>query len=155
MHEINSLIFSRGMRKLNSVNFLMQTDDSTKQAIFDSVCEQRIQVELQTFPGSMKIYVKAAYLPHRLKLTYLIFIQAFSSSPTGESTSPDPWADKTAELTFGGGSAEGKGEFNVEEAQAKLSEIAAAEASSSDEEQDMAPPDRMEVDNDQDREFFF
>ena len=32
------------MRKLNSVNFLMQTDDSTKQAIFDSVCEQRIQV---------------------------------------------------------------------------------------------------------------
>merc|ERR1711936_278704 len=62
---------SRGMRKLNSVNFLMQTDDSTKQAIFDSVCEQRIQ--------------------------------AFSSSPTGESTSPDPWADKTAELTFGGG----------------------------------------------------
>merc|ERR1711902_122055 len=58
--------------------------------------------------------------------------------------------DKTAELTFGGGGAEGKGEFNVEEAQAKLSEIAAAEASSSDEEQDMAPPDRMEVDNDQD-----
>lgn len=42
----------------------------------------------------------------------------------------------------------------MEEAQAKLSEIAAAEASSSDEEQDMAPPDRMEVDNDQDREFF-
>jgi len=34
---------SRGMRKLNSVNFLMQTDDSTKQAIFDSVCEQRIK----------------------------------------------------------------------------------------------------------------
>merc|ERR1719400_1573433 len=82
---------SRGMRKLNSVNFLMQTDDSTKQAIFDSVCEQRIQ--------------------------------AFSSSPPGESTSPDPWADRTAELTFGGGGAEGKGEFNVEEAQAKLSEI--------------------------------
>ena len=141
------------MRKLNSVNFLMQTDDSTKQAIFDSVCEQRIQVDLHTFPGSMKIYVKAAYLQQRLKHTYLIFIQAFSSSPTGESTSPDPWADKTAELAFGGGSAEGKGEFNVEEAQAKLSEIAAAEASSSDEEQDMAPPDRMEVDNDQDREF--
>ena len=42
----------------------------------------------------------------------------------------------------------------MEEAQAKLSEIAAAEASSSDEEQDMAPPDRMEVDNDQDRECF-
>merc|ERR1712013_549755 len=53
-------------------------------------------------------------------------------------------------MGFGGGSAEGKGEFNVEEAQAKSSEIAAAEASSSDEEQDMAPPDRMEVDNDQD-----
>ena len=46
VHETNSLIFSRGMRKLNSVNFLMQTDDSTKQAIFDSVCEQRIQVDL-------------------------------------------------------------------------------------------------------------
>ena len=46
VHEINSHIFSRGMRKLNSVNFLMQTDDSTKQAIFDSVCEQRIQVDL-------------------------------------------------------------------------------------------------------------
>jgi len=113
---------SRGMRKLNSVNFLMQTDDSTKQAIFDSVCEQRIQ--------------------------------AFSSSPTGESTSPDPWADRTAELTFGAG-AELKPdrELNLEEAQAKLSRIAAAEASSSDEEEeqeDMAPPDRMEVDNDQD-----
>ena len=40
------IFFSRGMRKLNSVNFLMQTDDSTKQAIFDSVCEQRIQVDL-------------------------------------------------------------------------------------------------------------
>ena len=46
MHEINAHFFSRGMRKLNSVNFLMQTDDSTKQAIFDSVCEQRIQVDL-------------------------------------------------------------------------------------------------------------
>ena len=34
---------SRGMRKLNNVNLLMQTDDSTKQAIFDSVCEQRIK----------------------------------------------------------------------------------------------------------------
>lgn len=112
---------SRGMRKLNSVNFLMQTDDSTKQAIFDSVCEQRIQ--------------------------------AFSTSPTGENTSPDPWADRTAELTFGAG-AESKAdrELNIEEAQAKLSKIAAAEASSSsdEEEQDMAPPDRMEVDNDQD-----
>jgi len=112
---------SRGMRKLNSVNFLMQTDDSTKQAIFDSVCEQRIQ--------------------------------AFSTSPTGESTSPDPWADRTAELTFGAG-AESKPdrELNLEEAQAKLSRIAAAETSSSsdEEEQDMAPPDRMEVDNDQD-----
>ena len=31
------------MRKLNNVNLLMQTDDSTKQAIFDSVCEQRIK----------------------------------------------------------------------------------------------------------------
>ena len=39
------------MRKLNSVNFLMQTDDSTKQAIFDSVCEQRIQVG--TYPMVM------------------------------------------------------------------------------------------------------
>merc|ERR1719187_47695 len=52
----------RGMRKLNSVNFLMQTDDSTKQAIFDSVCEQRIK--------------------------------AFNSDE-------DPWADKTAEISFG------------------------------------------------------
>ena len=43
---MNAHVFSRGMRKLNSVNFLMQTDDSTKQAIFDSVCEQRIQVDL-------------------------------------------------------------------------------------------------------------
>merc|ERR1711994_755126 len=78
---------SRGMRKLNNVNLLMQTDDSTKQAIFDSVCEQRIQ--------------------------------AFSSSPTGESTSPDPWADKTAELTFGT-EAKPERELNIEEAQAKL-----------------------------------
>ena len=40
--------------------------------------------------------------------------------------------------------------MDFEEAQAKLSWIAAAEAiSSSDEkEQDMAPPDKMEVDND-------
>merc|ERR1719232_1835365 len=61
----------RGMRKLNSVNFLMQTDDSTKQAIFDSVCEQRIK--------------------------------AFRSSPTpGQDAEDDPWADKTAEISFGG-----------------------------------------------------
>ena len=83
-------------------------------------------------------------------------LQAFSTSPTGESTSPDPWADRTAELTFGAG-AELKPdrELNLEEAQAKLSRIAAAEASSSsdEEEQDMAPPDRMEVDNDQDRKW--
>ena len=38
-----SALCSRGMRKLNNVNLLMQTDDSTKQAIFDSVCEQRIK----------------------------------------------------------------------------------------------------------------
>ena len=38
-----STLCSRGMRKLNNVNLLMQTDDSTKQAIFDSVCEQRIK----------------------------------------------------------------------------------------------------------------
>ena len=40
--------------------------------------------------------------------------------------------------------------MNLEEAQAKLSRIAAAEASSSsdEEEQDMAPLDKMEVDND-------
>jgi len=42
---------SRGMRKLNSVNFLMQTDDSTKQAIFDSVCEQRIKAFSSSPPG--------------------------------------------------------------------------------------------------------
>ena len=133
------------MRKLNSVNFLMQTDDSTKQAIFDSVCEQRIQVN--SYP--VFSFLKNFYNPF-----YSYPTQAFSTSPTGESTSPDPWADRTAELTFGGG-AESKPdrELNIEEAQAKLSRIAAAEASSSDEEeeQDMAPPDRMEVDNDQDR----
>ena len=134
------------MRKLNSVNFLMQTDDSTKQAIFDSVCEQRIQVN---------IYSAFSFLKSLLNLNFCP-TQAFSTSPTGESTSPDPWADRTAELTFGGG-AESKPdrELNIEEAQAKLSRIAAAEASSSDEEeeQDMAPPDRMEVDNDQDRKW--
>ena len=144
----NTVFFcSRGMRKLNSVNFLMQTDDSTKQAIFDSVCEQRIQV-LDTYPTFS--FLKS------LSCTKCYPTQAFSTSPTGESTSPDPWADRTAELTFGAG-AESKPEnreLNIEEAQAKLSRIAAAEASSSDEEeeeQDMAPPDRMEVDNDQDR----
>ena len=135
---------SRGMRKLNSVNFLMQTDDSTKQAIFDSVCEQRIQVELFKFRLTSPTFVVCTCL------LYTCPTQAFSSSPPGESTSPDPWADRTAELTFGT-EAKPERELNIEEAQAKLSRIAAAEASSSDEEQDMAPPDRMEVDNDQDR----
>ena len=90
------------------------------------------------------------------QLSDLFLLQAFSTSPTGESTSPDPWADRTAELTFGAG-AESKADqvLNIEEAQAKLSRIAAAEASSSsdEEEQDMAPPDRMEVDNEQDRKW--
>ena len=56
-----------------------------------------------------------------------------------------------AELTFGAGAeSRPERELNLEEAQAKLSRIAAAEAiSSSDEkEQDMAPPDKIEVDND-------
>lgn len=77
--------------------------------------------------------------------------KAFSTSPTGESTSPDPWEDRTAELTFGAGAeSRPERELNLEEAQAKLSRIAAAEAISSrdEEEQDMAPPDKMEVDND-------
>ena len=56
-----------------------------------------------------------------------------------------------AELTFGAGAeSRPERELNLEEAQAKLSRIAAAEAISSrdEEEQDMAPPDKMEVDND-------
>ena len=77
--------------------------------------------------------------------------KAFSTSPTGESTSHDPWENRTAELTFGAG-AESRPdrELNLEEAQTKLGRIAAAEASSSsdEEEQVMAPPNKMEVYND-------
>ena len=54
------------MRKLNSVNFLMQTDDSTKQAIFDSVCEQRIQVD-QYLPTIYENLCEGSIL-HQLKL---------------------------------------------------------------------------------------
>ena len=70
VHEINAHVFSRGMRKLNSVNFLMQTDDSTKQAIFDSVCEQRIQVD-QYFPTIYE-HLYEGSLSHQLKPTSLI-----------------------------------------------------------------------------------
>merc|ERR1719187_330697 len=41
----------RGMRKLNSVNFLMQTDDSTKQAIFDSISISYIPLVSSPTPG--------------------------------------------------------------------------------------------------------
>jgi len=101
----------RGMRKLNSVNFLMQTDDSTKQAIFDSVCEQRIK--------------------------------AFRSSPTPGDSEDDPWADKTAEISFGGPAAGAGGEGAVR------GEGDGEAVDSSDEECEAAP-DKMEVDNDQD-----
>merc|ERR1712142_881973 len=104
---------SRGMRKLNSVNFLMQTDDSTKQAIFDSVCEQRIK--------------------------------AFRSSPTpGQDVEEDPWADKTAEISFGGQAA-----GNTAGESAVRGEGDGEAVDSSDEENEAAP-DKMEVDNDQD-----
>ena len=63
---MNAHVFSRGMRKLNSVNFLMQTDDSTKQAIFDSVCEQRIQVD-QYLPTIYENLCEGSIL-HQLKL---------------------------------------------------------------------------------------
>merc|ERR1711892_1634013 len=99
------------MRKLNSVNFLMQTDDSTKQAIFDSVCEQRIK--------------------------------AFRSSPTPGDSEDDPWADKTAEISFGGPAAGTGGEGAVR------GEGDGEAVDSSDEECEAAP-DKMEVDNDQD-----
>jgi len=102
---------SRGMRKLNSVNFLMQTDDSTKQAIFDSVCEQRIK--------------------------------AFRSSPTPGENEEDPWADKTAEISFGS-----SGVRNVEGSSTAEAEVNATD--SSDEEDNEPAPDKMEVDNDQD-----
>merc|ERR1712142_359933 len=104
---------SRGMRKLNSVNFLMQTDDSTKQAIFDSICEQRIK--------------------------------AFRSSPTpGQDVEEDPWADKTAEISFGGQAA-----GNTAGESAVRGEGDGEAVDSSDEENEAAP-DKMEVDNDQD-----
>jgi len=103
---------SRGMRKLNSVNFLMQTDDSTKQAIFDSVCEQRIK--------------------------------AFRSSPTPGESEEDPWADKTAEISFGGPGARTGGEG------AERGEGDGEAVDSSDEDENEAAPDKMEVDNDQD-----
>jgi len=103
----------RGMRKLNSVNFLMQTDDSTKQAIFDSVCEQRIK--------------------------------AFRSSPTpGQEAEEDPWADKTAEISFGGQAAATSSGVSAVRGEGDGEAV-----DSSDEENDAAP-DKMEVDNDQD-----
>jgi len=92
---------SRGMRKLNNVNLLMQTDDSTKQAIFDSVCEQRIK--------------------------------RFGSDQEDQE---DPWADKTAEISF---------------SKTEVKQIDAADSSDDDDDDDNEPaPDKMEVDNDQD-----
>lgn len=90
---------SRGMRKLNNVNLLMQTDDSTKQAIFDSVCEQRIK--------------------------------RFGSDQDDQD---DPWADKTAEISF---------------SKSEVKQSSAADSSDDDDDNEPAP-DKMEVDNDQD-----
>lgn len=92
---------NRGMRKLNNVNLLMQTDDSTKQAIFDSVCEQRIE--------------------------------RFGSD---KEDPEDPWADKTAEISF---------------SKTEVKQSSAADSSDEDDDDDNEPaPDKMEVDNDQD-----
>jgi hypothetical protein len=73
-------------------------------------------------------------------------IQAFSSPPPGEAEGEDPWADRTTEITFGAGAAR-----PAEEAAGKEDTIVEAN-DSSDEENEQAP-DKMEVDNDQDRKF--
>merc|ERR1712002_734440 len=99
---------SRGMRKLNSVNFLMQTDDSTKQAIFDSI--------------------SISYIP-------------LVSSPTpGQEAEEDPWADKTAEISFGGQAAATSSGVSAVRGEGDGEAV-----DSSDEENDAAP-DKMEVD---------
>ena len=69
-----------------------------------------------------------------------------SSSPTPGDSEDDPWADKTAEISFGGPAAGTGGEGAVR------GEGDGEAVDSSDEECEAAP-DKMEVDNDQDRKY--
>jgi len=103
---------SREMKKLRKEIFMMQTEDTSKQAIFDSVCEQRIK--------------------------------AFRSSPTPGENEEDPWADKTAELSFSGNV------VRSNEAKPPSKEDNDEIVDSSDEEDNEAAPDKMEVDNETD-----
>ena len=64
-----------------------------------------------------------------------------SSSPDPQDDEEDPWADKTTELSFSGAAASSHQQDRVGDAGA---------GDSSDEDNEAAP-DKMEVDNDQDR----
>ena len=77
----------------------------------------------------------------KISISYIPLV----SSPTpGQEAEEDPWADKTAEISFGGPGARTSGEGAVR------GEGDGEAVDSSDEESEPAP-DKMEVDNDQDR----
>ena len=68
---------------------------------------------------------------------------SLSSSPDPQDEEEDdPWADKTTELSFSGGAASHHED-----------RVGDAGAEDSSDEDNEAAPDKMEVDNDQDREY--
>ena len=77
------------------------------------------------------------------------YIPLVSSPTPGQDAEDDPWADKTAEISFGGQAAS-----NTAGETAIRGEGDGEAVDSSDEENEAAP-DKMEVDNDQDRKCFF
>ena len=80
---------------------------------------------------------------HCFKIS-ISYIPLVSSPTPGQEAEEDPWADKTAEISFGGQAApSASGELAVR------GEGDGEAVDSSDEENDAAP-DKMEVDNDQD-----
>ena len=76
----------------------------------------------------------------KISISYIPLV----SSPTPGENEEDPWADKTAEISFGS-----SGVRNVEGSSTAEAEVNATD--SSDEEDNEPAPDKMEVDNDQDR----
>ena len=78
--------------------------------------------------------------------TSISYIPLVSSPTPEQEAEEDPWADKTAEISFGAPAAASAGDVGVR------GEGDGEAVDSSDEESEAAPV-KMEVDNDQDRMF--
>ena len=80
---------------------------------------------------------------HCFKIS-ISYIPLVSSPTPGQEAEEDPWADKTAEISFGGQAAATSSGVSAVRGEGDGEAV-----DSSDEENDAAP-DKMEVDNDQD-----